>query len=115
MACGNSVCSDNEHDKEDYCKPRPLSEAYSVPPAARPVTVSTSLTFVGPPQLPPPNPTTSPTPCEMNYSVLPPPTPVHGPPPTPTPIQANGLDLPLQGYLKMHPAGEEFFICTVFK
>ncbi|XP_043271568.1 mucin-5AC isoform X2 [Venturia canescens] len=104
--CGNSVCSENENDKEDYCRPRPLSEAYSVPPAARPITVSTSMNFVSPPQLPPPNPTTSPTPCEMNYSVLPPPTPV----PTASTSsasnsQSNGFDLPLQGYLKMHPAG----------
>lgn len=106
--CGNSVCSENENDKEDYCRPRPLSEAYSVPPAARPITVSTSMNFASPPQLPPPNPTPSPSPCEMNYSVLPPPTPVQGTSISSTfNSQANGLDLPLQGYLKMHPAGEQ--------
>ncbi|XP_011306679.1 phosphoinositide 3-kinase adapter protein 1 isoform X2 [Fopius arisanus] len=89
-------CLDTEHDKEDYCRPRPLSEAYLVPPAARPVTTA--------PQLLPLN-TISHTPTEMNYSIVPPPTPVLGVPPTNlSNSDVNGLNLPLQGYLKMYPA-----------
>ncbi|XP_057338201.1 phosphoinositide 3-kinase adapter protein 1 isoform X2 [Microplitis mediator] len=83
---------DTEHDKEDYCQPRPISEAYLVPPAARPVITSASISCT-PPQLPPPNPTTSPNLCEMNYSIVPPPTPVLGPlftpPPTSTSTQST--------------------------
>lgn len=117
---------DTEHDKEDYCQPRPISEAYLVPPAARPVITSASISCT-PPQLPPPNPTTSPNLCEMNYSIVPPPTPVLGPLFTPSPMststqstvnfEANGLSLPLQGYLKMHPAGEIYItpVITCFK
>ncbi|XP_063988086.1 phosphoinositide 3-kinase adapter protein 1 isoform X1 [Diachasmimorpha longicaudata] len=97
-------CLDTENDKEDYCRPRPLSEAYLVPPAARPVTTSPSMTPITPPQLPPPNPT-SPTPSEMNYSIVPPPTPVLGAPPINlNHYDVNGLNLPLQGYMKMYPA-----------
>ncbi|XP_044594902.1 phosphoinositide 3-kinase adapter protein 1 isoform X1 [Cotesia glomerata] len=99
---------DTEQDKEDYCQPRPISEAYLVPPAARPVITSAPISCA-PPQLPPPNPPTSPNPCEMNYSIVPPPTPVVGalfsPTTPPVNFEANGLSLPLQGYLKMQPAG----------
>nr|XP_012151400.1 PREDICTED: phosphoinositide 3-kinase adapter protein 1 isoform X2 [Megachile rotundata] len=94
--------TNDTNDKEDYCRPRPLSEAYSVPPAARPIT---SLILPG--QLPvTPNPTTS-NPIEANYSIVPAPTPVVVSPSTPTPTTTipNGLELPLQGYMKMHPAG----------
>lgn len=88
-------------DKEDYCRPRPLSEAYSVPPAARPIT---SLILPG--QSPAtPSPTTS-NPIEANYSIVPAPTPVLVSPSTPTATNANGLELPLQGYMKMHAAGK---------
>ncbi|XP_034938407.1 phosphoinositide 3-kinase adapter protein 1 isoform X2 [Chelonus insularis] len=94
----------NEQDKEDYCQPRPLSEAYLVPPAARPV-ITTAVITNTPPQLPPPNPT-SPTTGEMNYSIVPPPTPVLGSITNQLGgFDANSLNLPLQGYLKMHPAG----------
>ncbi|KAL7300367.1 hypothetical protein TKK_0006988 [Trichogramma kaykai] len=40
--------------QEDYCMPRPLSEAYSVPPAARPVTRHFP-DYATPPPLPQPN------------------------------------------------------------
>ncbi|XP_076618941.1 DBB domain-containing protein stumps isoform X1 [Colletes latitarsis] len=97
-----NTTTDTNNDKEDYCRPRPLSEAYSVPPAARPIT---SLILPG--QLPvTPSPTTS-NPIEANYSIVPAPTPVVVTPSTPTTTTTapNGLELPLQGYMKMHPAG----------
>nr|XP_033332433.1 uncharacterized protein LOC117223941 isoform X2 [Megalopta genalis] len=97
-----NTSNEASNDKEDYCRPRPLSEAYSVPPAARPIT---SLILPG--QLPvTPGPTTT-NPIEANYSIVPAPTPVHVSPSTPTaPANTpNGLELPLQGYMKMHPAG----------
>ncbi|KZC10757.1 Phosphoinositide 3-kinase adapter protein 1 [Dufourea novaeangliae] len=96
-----NTTNDANNDKEDYCRPRPLSEAYSVPPAARPIT---SLILPG--QLPvTPSPTTT-NPIEANYSIVPAPTPVVVSPSTPTaPANTpNGLELPLQGYMKMHPA-----------
>ncbi|XP_054001924.1 uncharacterized protein LOC128888813 isoform X2 [Hylaeus anthracinus] len=97
-----NATTDSTNDKEDYCRPRPLSEAYSVPPAARPIT---SLILPG--QLAvTPSPTTS-NPIEANYSIVPAPTPVVVGPSTPTATTTtqNGLELPLQGYMKMHPAG----------
>ncbi|XP_076642587.1 DBB domain-containing protein stumps isoform X2 [Halictus rubicundus] len=97
-----NTTNETSNDKEDYCRPRPLSEAYSVPPAARPIT---SLILPG--QLPvTPSPTTT-NPIEANYSIVPAPTPVLVSPSTPTApaTTPNGLELPLQGYMKMHPAG----------
>ncbi|CAL7952184.1 unnamed protein product [Xylocopa violacea] len=96
-----NTTSDTNNDKEDYCRPRPLSEAYSVPPAARPIT---SLILPG--QLPVTSSPTTTNSIEANYSIVPAPTPVVISPSTPTSttITLNGLDLPLQGYMKMHPA-----------
>ncbi|XP_033231155.1 phosphoinositide 3-kinase adapter protein 1 isoform X2 [Belonocnema kinseyi] len=95
--------NDDDGDKEDYCHPRPLSEAYSVPPAARPIT--TSLTsFSIPPELPPPNPSITAS-TEGNYSIAPTPTPITLPS-TPTSIHNfHELDQTFSGYLQMHPAG----------
>ena len=96
--------NDTNNDKEDYCRPRPLSEAYSVPPAARPIT---SLILPGQFSV-----TLSPTasnPIEANYSIVPAPTPVIVSPSTPTSTISNGLELPLQGYMKMHPAGRQLY------
>ncbi|XP_076237197.1 DBB domain-containing protein stumps isoform X2 [Calliopsis andreniformis] len=97
-----NTTNDTSNDKEDYCRPRPLSEAYSVPPAARPIT---SLILPGQSPMTP-SPTTS-NPIEANYSIVPAPTPVIVSPTTPTPTTThnNGLERPLQGYMKMHPAG----------
>ncbi|XP_026669368.1 phosphoinositide 3-kinase adapter protein 1 isoform X2 [Ceratina calcarata] len=100
QAANADPSSTNEatNDKEDYCRPRPLSEAYSVPPAARPIT-SLILPGQSPVVTPEPSTTTTTTPLnpiEANYSIVPAPTPV---------VSANGLELPLQGYMKMHPAG----------
>ncbi|KAI4472836.1 hypothetical protein M0802_016481 [Mischocyttarus mexicanus] len=96
---GNDNNNDRINDQEDYCRPRPLSEAYSVPPAARPIT-----SLILPTQLLTPSNINSNNPLEANYSIVPAPTPVIISPTTPTFIP-NGLDLPLQGYMKMHPAG----------
>ncbi|XP_043488203.1 uncharacterized protein LOC122515076 isoform X2 [Polistes fuscatus] len=95
----NEKNNDRINDQEDYCRPRPLSEAYSVPPAARPIT-----SLILPTQLMTPSNINSNNPLEANYSIVPAPTPVIISPTTPTFIP-NGLDLPLQGYMKMHPAG----------
>ncbi|XP_017762185.1 PREDICTED: phosphoinositide 3-kinase adapter protein 1 isoform X2 [Eufriesea mexicana] len=97
-----NTTNDTNNDKEDYCRPRPLSEAYSVPPAARPIT---SLILPGQLSVTP-SPTTN-NPIEANYSIVPAPTPVVVGSSTPTPATniSNGLELPLQGYMKMHPAG----------
>ena len=89
-------------NQEDYCCPRPLSEAYSVPPAARPITASFT-SFSTPPELPPPNPSVN-TPIEENYSIAPTPTPINLPITTST-YMFNDLDQSLGGYLQMHPAG----------
>ncbi|XP_020281206.1 uncharacterized protein LOC109853451 isoform X2 [Pseudomyrmex gracilis] len=92
----STVASETGNEKEDYCRPRPLSEAYSVPPAARPVTslISTFQTT---------NATSNP--LAANYSIVPTPKPVMLPS-TPTfGIAPNGLDLSLQGYMRMHPVG----------
>ncbi|OAD53817.1 Phosphoinositide 3-kinase adapter protein 1, partial [Eufriesea mexicana] len=100
-----NTTNDTNNDKEDYCRPRPLSEAYSVPPAARPIT---SLILPGQLSVTP-SPTTN-NPIEANYSIVPAPTPVVVGSSTPTPATniSNGLELPLQGYMKMHPAAKIF-------
>jgi len=99
-----TITNEINNEKEDYCRPRPLSEAYSVPPIARPVTIllpnlqtaSTSSTITNP---------------LANYSVVPTPTLVinNQLPSTPTSttsITSNGLNLPFQDYMKMHAAGK---------
>ncbi|XP_012228798.1 uncharacterized protein stumps isoform X1 [Linepithema humile] len=96
------VASDASNDKEDYCRPRPLSEAYLVPPVARPViapipTLQTTMTTS----------TTANNSLTANYSIVPTPTPVMLPATPTTSITPNGLDLPLQGYMKMYPAGSK--------
>ncbi|XP_044011662.1 uncharacterized protein LOC122854774 isoform X2 [Aphidius gifuensis] len=87
--------AETEVDREDYCQPRPISEAYLVPPAARPITSpitasSSNLSsssmcsnnFMG----------------DMNYSIVPPPTPVLSSSVcTPINLDANCLNSPLQG------------------
>ena len=94
-------------DKEDYCRPRPLSEAYSIPPAARPIT--TSLTsFSTPPELPPPNPSVN-TSLEGNYSIAPTPTPINVPLTSTSTQNFNEVDQSFTGYLQMHPAGNFTF------
>ncbi|KAG5332224.1 BCAP protein, partial [Acromyrmex heyeri] len=99
-----TVTNEISNEKEDYCRPRPLSEAYSVPPIARPVTIllpnlqtaSTSSTITNP--------------LAANYSVVPTPTLVinNQLPSTPTSttsVTSNGLNMPFQDYMKMHAAG----------
>lgn len=90
-------------DKEDYCRPRPISEAYSVPPTARPITVS-STSFTTPPELPPPNPTIN-SPIDGNYSIAPSPIPITVPSTPTSTHHFNELDQTFAGYLQMHPAG----------
>ncbi|XP_070514150.1 uncharacterized protein Stumps isoform X2 [Cardiocondyla obscurior] len=97
----STVANENSNEKEDYCRPRPLSEAYSVPPIARPITMLA------------PNLQTTSTSSTMtntltaNYSIVPTPTPVinNQLPSTPTAsVAPNGLDTSFQGYMKMHAA-----------
>lgn len=94
-------------DKEDYCRPRPISEAYSVPPTARPITVS-STSFTTPPELPPPNPTIN-SPIDGNYSIAPSPIPITVPSTPTSTHHFNELDQTFAGYLQMHPAGKFCF------
>ncbi|XP_018046164.1 PREDICTED: phosphoinositide 3-kinase adapter protein 1 isoform X2 [Atta colombica] len=101
-----TITNEINNEKEDYCRPRPLSEAYSVPPIARPVTIlfpnlqtaSTSSTITNP---------------LANYSVVPTPTLVinNQLPSTPTSttsVTSNGLNMPFQDYMKMHAADGSF-------
>ncbi|XP_018337278.1 PREDICTED: phosphoinositide 3-kinase adapter protein 1 isoform X1 [Trachymyrmex septentrionalis] len=103
----STVTHEINNEKEDYCRPRPLSEAYSVPPIARPVTIllpnlqtaSTSSTITNP--------------LAANYSVVPTPTLVinNQLPSTPTSttsVTSNGLNTPFQDYMKMHAADGSF-------
>lgn len=103
----STVANETSNEKEDYCRPRPLSEAYSVPPIARPVTTlipslqttNTSST------------TTNPYTLAANYSIVPTPTPVinNQLPSTPTTSvtsKDSGVDTSFQGYMKMHAAGK---------
>lgn len=95
----SSVVTSDTNDKEDYCRPRPLSEAYLVPPVARPIMVPIStlqMTMT----------TSTITNSLTNYSIVPTPTPVMLPATPTSSITSNGLDLPFQEYMKMHPAGE---------
>ncbi|XP_011138035.2 phosphoinositide 3-kinase adapter protein 1 isoform X1 [Harpegnathos saltator] len=89
------------NENEDYCLPRPLSEAYLVPPIARPVTTlisSLQTTTVS---------TTMSNLIAANYSVVPTPTPVILPFTTATCNPSNGLDPSLQDYMQMYPVGSK--------
>ncbi|XP_029173623.1 phosphoinositide 3-kinase adapter protein 1 isoform X2 [Nylanderia fulva] len=93
------VSSANEtgSEKEDYCRPRPLSEAYLVPPIARPVTtlISTLQTTTVPS-------TSTNNTLAANYSIVPTPTPVILPSTPTTTAISNGLDsLSFQGTSKI--------------
>ncbi|XP_011499576.1 PREDICTED: phosphoinositide 3-kinase adapter protein 1 [Ceratosolen solmsi marchali] len=87
--------------QEDYCRPRPLSEAYSVPPMARPVPITsqqqhqqqrTFPDYSTPPPLPLPN---SPVAADSTLA----------PASSTTTLDPSGLELPLQGYMQMNPTG----------
>lgn len=99
----STVTNETSNEKEDYCRPRPLSEAYSVPPIARPVTIlmpsvqtaSTSSTTTNA--------------LVANYSIVPTPTPVINYQLSSTPmtsVTSNGSDTSFQGYMKMHATGK---------
>ncbi|CAL1675712.1 unnamed protein product [Lasius platythorax] len=98
----SAVANETGNEKEDYCRPRPLSEAYLVPPIARPVTTlipTLQTTTIA-------NTSTNNT-LAANYSIVPTPTPVILPSTPTTTVISNGLDLSFQGYMKMHPAGSK--------
>ncbi|XP_011862378.1 PREDICTED: phosphoinositide 3-kinase adapter protein 1 [Vollenhovia emeryi] len=97
----STIANEASNEKEDYCRPRPLSEAYLVPPIARPVTI-----LIPSVQTANASGTTTNT-LAANYSIVPTPTPVinNQLPPTPTTsVTSNGLDTSFQGYMKMHAA-----------
>lgn len=102
MDVPSTVTNETSNEKEDYCRPRPLSEAYSVPPIARPVTI-----LIPSPQTASTSSTTTNT-LVANYSIVPTPTPVinYQLPSTPTSVTSNGLDTSFQGYMKMHATGK---------
>ncbi|XP_014487646.1 PREDICTED: phosphoinositide 3-kinase adapter protein 1 isoform X3 [Dinoponera quadriceps] len=95
----SASANEANNENEDYCRPRPLSEAYLVPPIARPVTtlIQTLQTTTAS--------TTMSNSLTANYSVVPTPTPVILPSTPTTYNSSNGLDLTFQGYMKMYPAG----------
>ncbi|XP_070151881.1 uncharacterized protein Stumps isoform X2 [Polyergus mexicanus] len=98
----SAVANETGNEKEDYCRPRPLSEAYLVPPIARPVTTlipTLQTTTIA-------NTSTNNT-LAANYSIVPTPMPVMLPSAPTTTVVSNGLDLSFQGYMKMHPAGSK--------
>jgi len=101
----STIANETSNEKEDYCRPRPLSEAYSVPPIARPVTVlipnlqSASIS------------STTTNSLAANYSIVPTPTPVinNQLPSTPTTsVTSNGLNTSFQDYMKMHVTGKYY-------
>ncbi|XP_019883431.1 phosphoinositide 3-kinase adapter protein 1 isoform X3 [Camponotus floridanus] len=96
----STVGNETGNEKEDYCRPRPLSEAYLVPPTARPVTTLT-------PTLQTTIANTSTNNTLANYSIVPTPTPVILPSTPTTTAISNGLDLSFQGYMKMHSTGSK--------
>lgn len=98
--------NEDNGDKEDYCRPRPISEAYSVPPAARPI-IASSTSFTTPPELPPPNPAINSL-IEENYSIAPTPTPINMPSTPTSTHHFNEFEQSFAGYLQMHPAGKLF-------
>ncbi|XP_011692234.1 PREDICTED: phosphoinositide 3-kinase adapter protein 1 [Wasmannia auropunctata] len=95
----STVANETSNEKEDYCRPRPLSEAYSVPPNVRPVTIlNPSLQTAS-------TSSTTANPLAANYSIVPTPTPVinNQLPSTPTtPVTSHGLNTSFQEYMKMH-------------
>lgn len=96
----SAITHETNNEKEDYCRPRPLSEAYLVPPVARPITILTSSAQMIT------DSTITNNPLAVNYSTVPTPTPVILPSISTTVVSSNELDLSLQGYMKMHPAGK---------
>ncbi|XP_016840215.1 phosphoinositide 3-kinase adapter protein 1 isoform X2 [Nasonia vitripennis] len=100
-ACSSGTSTSCSRYQEDYCRPRPLSEAYSVPPTARPVTAicRTFPDYSTPPPLPQPNPvvpastaagsedsgSATPTPLAAGYAS------------SSSTLNASNLELPLQG------------------
>ncbi|XP_072754308.1 uncharacterized protein Stumps [Anoplolepis gracilipes] len=92
-----AVANETGDEKEDYCHPRPLSEAYLIPPIARPVTtlISTLQTTTN-------ASTSTNNTLAANYSIVPTPTPVMLPSTPTTTVTSNGLDLSFQGYMKMN-------------
>ncbi|XP_032664319.1 phosphoinositide 3-kinase adapter protein 1 isoform X2 [Odontomachus brunneus] len=90
--------NETSNENEDYCQPRPLSEAYLVPPIARPVTTLIPTLQTTTASMAMSNPLTA------NYSVVPTPTPVILPStPSASSNSSNGPDLSFQGYMKMYP------------
>ncbi|XP_066582939.1 phosphoinositide 3-kinase adapter protein 1-like isoform X2 [Prorops nasuta] len=84
---------DETNEKEDYCRPRALSDAYSVPPAARPVTSLFLPGVAG-------TPLTANSPIGTDYSIVPPPMPVEPVSSTDNSFRPSSL----QGYVRMCPA-----------
>lgn len=98
----STVMNETSNEKEDYCQPRPLSEAYSVPPIARPITILS-------PTLQTASTSTTTNSLAANYSIVPTPTPVINKqlPSTPTTsVTSNGMDTSFQDYMKMHAVGK---------
>jgi len=93
------VADGTNNEKEDYCRPRPLSEVYLVPPVARPVTTlipTMQTTTIA-------NATAADKSLNLNYSTVPTPMPVMLSPASS--ITSNGVGLSFQGYMKMHATG----------
>lgn len=102
--------------QEDYCRPRPISEAYSVPPTARPVTAicRTFPDYSTPPPLPQPNPVVPTTATGSEDSGSATPTPLApGYASSTSTLSASNMELPLQGYMQMNPAGSIVLILSL--
>jgi len=95
------VADETNNEKEDYCRPRPLSEVYLVPPVARPVTTliptmqTTTIANTAADKFN--------SNLNLNYSTVPTPMPVMLSPASS--IMSNGVGLSFQGYMKMHATG----------
>ncbi|XP_012525011.2 uncharacterized protein LOC105830310 isoform X2 [Monomorium pharaonis] len=101
----STIANETSSEKEDYCQPRPLSEAYSVPPIARPITI-----LIPSPQTASTSSTAT-NPVAANYSIVPTPTPVinNQLPSTPTnSVTSSELDTSFQDYMKMHATDYSF-------
>lgn len=96
------MTNETNNEKEDYCRPRPMSEAYLVPPVARPVTIlSSAQTAI--------DSTSANNLLATHYSTVPTPTPIILPPASTNVLNSKGLDSSLQGYMKMYPASKYSF------